>query len=83
MKSKKRHGIGRVIDEGVEMARDTHDHLPATARQKQLIDELLRALPETKESYEYHDYLDEIGTIPKSSHWRWPSVPPDPDGVPL
>ena len=42
--------------EGVEMARDTHDHLPATARQKQLIDELLRSLPETQESYEYHDY---------------------------
>ena len=42
--------------EGVEMARDTHDHLPATARQKQLIDELLQALPETQESYEYHDY---------------------------
>ena len=38
--------------EGVEMARDTHDHLPATARQKQLIDELLRSLPETQESYE-------------------------------
>ena len=42
--------------EGVEMARDTHDHLPATARQKQLIDELLRALPDTQESYEYRDY---------------------------
>lgn len=42
--------------EGVEMARDTHDHLPATARQKQLIDELLRSLPETQESYEYRDY---------------------------
>ena len=38
------------------MARDTHDHLPATARQKQLIDELLRALPDTQESYEYRDY---------------------------
>ena len=34
--------------EGVEMARDTHDHLPATARQKQLIDELLQALPHAR-----------------------------------
>lgn len=65
--------------EGVEMARDTHDHLPATARQKQLIDELLRALPDTQESYEYRDIRRILPWVthrrsllfPLSRIWTW------------
>ncbi|MCQ5146799.1 hypothetical protein NE476_31510, partial [Enterocloster bolteae] len=46
--------------EGVEMARDTHDHLPATARQKQLIDELLRSLPETQDEQMIDSVVKEL-----------------------
>lgn len=42
--------------EGAEPARDTHLHLPATIRQKQAINEILQAMPETEETHEYQDY---------------------------
>ena len=67
--------------EGVEMARDTHDHLPATARQKQLIDELLRALPDTQESYEYRDYQANPVPVCRSYCHEYRKKSPDMKGT--
>ena len=43
--------------EGVEMAEDTSRHLPATADQQKQIKALIKKHPQSKESYEYEDYL--------------------------
>lgn len=45
--------------EGAEPARDTQVHLPVTIRQKHVINEILQAVPEAEESYEYQDYLQD------------------------
>lgn len=42
--------------EGTEKARNTHEHLPPTARQKQLAAELVQMFQELRETYEYQDY---------------------------
>ena len=44
--------------EGVELAEDTSRHLPATAEQKQQIDKLLKKHPDSKDSHEYQDYIE-------------------------
>ena len=44
--------------EGVEMAEDTSRHLPATAEQQRQITRLLKKYPDSKESHEYRDYVD-------------------------
>lgn len=61
LKNEKAH-LGHLVRyiatrEGVEPVRDTHEHLPATVRQKQLINEILEAAPEAAGSYEYQDFL--------------------------
>lgn len=43
--------------EGAELAEDTTGHLPATQRQRQLLQKLLKKYPDSKEFYEYEDYL--------------------------
>lgn len=43
--------------EGVEMAKDTSRHLPATAEQQKQIKALTKKHPQSKESHEYEDYL--------------------------
>ena len=43
--------------EGVEMAKDTSCHLPATAEQQKQIKALIRKHPQSKDSHEYEDYL--------------------------
>ena len=43
--------------EGVEMAEDTSCHLPATADQQKQIKALIKKHPQSKESYEYEDYI--------------------------
>lgn len=43
--------------EGVQKIDDTWKHQPATKEQKKLIEELLRDFPDTKNSFEYSDYL--------------------------
>lgn len=43
---------------GVEMAEDTSRHLPATAEQKKQIDKLLKKYPDSKDSHEYRDYME-------------------------
>lgn len=42
---------------GVEMAKDTSRHLPATADQQKQIKALIKKHPQSKESHEYEDYL--------------------------
>ncbi len=44
--------------EGVEMAEDISRHLPATSEQKKEITRMLKKHPDTKDSHEYQDYLD-------------------------
>ena len=44
--------------EGVEMAEDTSRHLPATAEQQKQITKLLKKYPDSKDSHEYRDYVD-------------------------
>lgn len=44
--------------EGVEMAEDTSRHLPATAEQQKQITKLLKKYPDSKDSHEYQDYVD-------------------------
>lgn len=43
--------------EGVVLAEDTQKHLPATIRQKDLIRQLLKDFPDSKELHEYGDFL--------------------------
>ncbi len=43
--------------EGVEMAEDTSQHLPATTEQQKQIKTLIKKHPQSKESHEYEDYL--------------------------
>ena len=43
--------------EGVEMAEDTSRHLPSTAEQQKEIAKLIKHHPDSKDSYEYEDYL--------------------------
>lgn len=43
--------------DGVEKIKRGHEHWYATKRQQQLINELLRRFPDSKESLEYEDYL--------------------------
>lgn len=43
--------------EGVEKLDDSQKFAPATAKQRQLIDNLLRDFPDSKEMFEYDDYL--------------------------
>ena len=43
--------------EGVEMAKDTSCHLPATAEQQKRITKLLKQYKDGKDSHEYQDYL--------------------------
>ena len=43
--------------EGVEMAEDTSRHLPSTAEQQKDIAKLIKHHPDSKDSYEYEDYL--------------------------
>ena len=43
--------------EGVEMAKDTSCHLPATAEQQKWITKLLKQYKDGKDSHEYQDYL--------------------------
>ncbi len=42
--------------EGVEIAKDTSRHLPATTEQQQMIDRTIRRHPDMKDSHEYEDY---------------------------
>ena len=42
--------------EGVELAEDTTKHLPATVKQEDLIRQLMRDFPDSKELHEYQDY---------------------------
>lgn len=44
--------------EGVEMAEDTSRHLPATAEQQKEVSRLIKHHPDSKDSHEYEDYLD-------------------------
>lgn len=44
--------------EGVEMAEDTSRHLPATVEQQKQITKLLKKYPDSKDSHEYRDYVD-------------------------
>ena len=43
--------------EGVQKIDDTWKHQPATKEQQKLIEELVRDFPETKDSFEYADFL--------------------------
>lgn len=43
--------------DGVQKIDDTWKHLGATKEQKKLIDELIRDFPDTKDSFEYADFL--------------------------
>ena len=43
--------------EGVEMAKDTSRHLPATADQQKQINTLIKKHPQSRKSHEYEDYL--------------------------
>ena len=43
--------------EGVQKIDDTWQSQPATKEQKKLIEELVRDFPETKDSFEYQDYI--------------------------
>ena len=43
--------------EGVQKIDDTWKHQPATKEQKNLIEELVGDFPETKDSFEYRDYI--------------------------
>lgn len=43
--------------EGAEHVKDTSKYLSSTIAQKQLISNLLRDFPDCKDSFEYHDYL--------------------------
>ena len=43
--------------EGVVLAENTQKHLPATIRQKDLIRQLLKEFPDSKELHEYGDFL--------------------------
>ena len=45
--------------EGVEMAEDTARHLPAATEQQKQITRLLKKYPDSKDSHEYQDYVDE------------------------
>lgn len=42
--------------EGVELAEDTSKHLPATVKQEDLVRQLMRDFPDSKEFHEYQDY---------------------------
>ena len=42
--------------EGVELAEDTTKHLPATIKQEDLVRQLMRNFPDSKEFHEYQDY---------------------------
>lgn len=42
--------------EGVELAEDTTKHLPATVMQEDLVRQLMRDFPDSKELHEYQDY---------------------------
>ncbi|MBQ9167379.1 MAG: SEL1-like repeat protein [Oscillospiraceae bacterium] len=42
--------------EGVELAEDTTKHLPATVKQEDLVRQLMRDFPDSKELHEYQDY---------------------------
>ena len=42
--------------EGVELAEDTSKHLPATVMQENLVRQLMRDFPDSKELHEYQDY---------------------------
>ena len=42
--------------EGVEFVPETKKHLPATKKQKELIESLVEIMPDSKELYEYKDY---------------------------
>ena len=44
--------------EGVELAEDTSCHLPATTEQKKQVDKLLKKYPDSKDSHEYQDYIE-------------------------
>lgn len=44
--------------DGVEMAEDTSEHLPATAQQKKEISSLLKAHPDSRDSLEYLDFQE-------------------------
>ena len=44
--------------EGVEMAEDTSRHLPATVEQQKQIEKLLKKYPDSKDSHEYRDYVE-------------------------
>ena len=44
--------------EGVEMAEDTSRHFPATAEQKKQIEKLLKKYPDSNDSHEYQDYVE-------------------------
>ena len=41
--------------EGVELAEDTTKHLPATIKQEDLVRQLMRDFPDSKEFHEYQD----------------------------
>lgn len=43
--------------EGVQKIDDTWKHQPATKEQKKLIEELVKDFPETKDSFEYQDFI--------------------------
>ena len=43
--------------EGVQKIDDSWKHKPATNEQKKLIEELVRDFPDTKNSFEYADFL--------------------------
>lgn len=44
--------------EGVEFVSDTTKHLPATYRQKEMIQSLLKDVPDSRDLHEYADYLE-------------------------
>jgi len=43
--------------DGVEKSDNTTAHLPSTAGQKELIQDILKRIPDTKKMHEYYDYL--------------------------
>ena len=44
--------------EGVEMAEDTSRHLPATTEQQKQVEKLLKKYPDSNDSHEYQDYIE-------------------------
>lgn len=46
--------------EGVEKINDTKKFAPATSKQKNLIEKILKDFPDSKDMFEYADYLEKL-----------------------